>query len=168
MGGSGHQVRQTNGNAIHILLSLLEIEISQLHTVKYCSREGTPYDIIKIMDRDMDNSKTSADLVMFEYTGDGCYAPKDVTSVQFNEGLQNIGEEAFRNCTTSLKSITLPSTVTEIGKCAFYGCRNLREVTLNEGLEKIDDRAFIKCSSLESIISLGIGTLTFSKGTIRY
>ena len=40
--------------------------------------------------------------------------PKDITSVRFNEGLQKIGDEAFSNC-TSLESITLPSTLTEIG-----------------------------------------------------
>ena len=52
--------------------------------------------------------------MMFEYTGDGCSAPKDITSVRFKEGLQKIGEGAFYNC-HSLKSITLPSSVVEIG-----------------------------------------------------
>ena len=64
----------------------------------------------------------------FEYTGVGCSVPKDVISVQFKEGLQKIGDYAFYNC-TSLKSITLPSTLVEIGVDAFDGCRNLREVT---------------------------------------
>ena len=40
--------------------------------------------------------------------------PKDVISVRFKEGLQKIGDNAFHNC-SSLKSITIPSTVTEIG-----------------------------------------------------
>ena len=35
--------------------------------------------------------KLSADAdVMFEYTGDGCSVPKNVTSVLFKEGLQKI------------------------------------------------------------------------------
>ena len=43
----------------------------------------------------MDNKgETSADVV-FEYTGDGCSVPKDVTSVRFREGLQKIGNDAF-------------------------------------------------------------------------
>ena len=75
----------------------------------------------------MDNRQTSADDVVFEYTGDGCSVPKDVTSVRFNKGLQKIGEEAFYWC-ISLESITLPSTLTEIGAGAFGGCRNLRAV----------------------------------------
>ena len=99
----------------------------------------------------VDNRGTSADVdVMFEYTGDGCSVPKDVTSVRFQDGLQKIGVSAFQNC-TSLKSITIPSTVTEIGNDAFRDCSNLREVILNDGLQKIGDCAFSKCSSFNLI-----------------
>ena len=52
---------------------------------------------------------------------------------------------------SSLESIKLPSTVTEIGSFAFTGCSNLREVMFNDRLQKIGDRAFYNCSSLESI-----------------
>ena len=97
----------------------------------------------------MDNRETSTGVV-FEYTGVGCSVPKDITSVSFNEGLQKIGHGSFRNC-TSLESITVPSTVTEIGARAFEGCSNLREVTLNDGLQKIGDKAFYECPSLQSI-----------------
>ena len=100
---------------------------------------------------DLDNRDTSAADVVFEYTGDGCYAPKDITSVRFIEGLQKIGNSAFIDC-TSLESITLPSTVTEIGNYAFYDCMNLREVTFNEGLQEIGVNAFYVCKLLESIV----------------
>ena len=50
----------------------------------------------------------------------------------------------------SLESITLPSTLVEIGDCAFFGCSNLREVIFNEGLQKIGAAAFCG-TSLESI-----------------
>ena len=62
----------------------------------------------------MNNRKTSADVV-FEYTGDECSVPKDVYTVRFEEGLQKIGDGAFRKCSL-LESITLPSTLVEIGK----------------------------------------------------
>ena len=97
---------------------------------------------------------------MFEYTGDGCSVPKDVISVRFNDGLQKIGDDAFSKC-SSLKSITLPSTVTEIGINAFGDCRNLRVVIFNEGLQKIGNYAFDNCSSLERI------TLPFTVVDIR-
>ena len=95
------------------------------------------------------DSETSADVV-FEYTGDGCSVPKDVTSVLFKEGLQKIGYGAFMGC-TELESITIPSTVTEIDILAFHDCSNLEEVTLNEGLQKIGEAAFYKCTSLEDV-----------------
>ena len=79
--------------------------------------------------------ETSADVV-FVYTGGGCRVPKDVISVRCNEGLQKIGFRAFYDC-TSLRSIILSSTVTEICYAAFNSCSNLREVTLNNGLQKI-------------------------------
>ena len=88
--------------------------------------------------------------VVFEYTGDGCSVPNDITRVIFKEGLQKIGNYAFRDC-TSLKSITLPSTVVEIGQHAFRGCNNLGQVVLNDGLKKIGCAAFAYCHSLQSI-----------------
>ena len=70
--------------------------------------------------------------------------------VVFHEGLRKIGEKAFWNC-ASLSSITLPSTVTEIGDGAFYNCDDLKVVEFNEGLQKIGVGAFWYCTSLESI-----------------
>jgi len=83
---------------------------------------------------------------MFEYTGDGCLVPKDITSVRFNEGLRKIGHHAFRDC-TSLESITLP----QIGNNSFSGCYNLREVIFYGGLQKIARGMFYHCTSLKSI-----------------
>ena len=95
--------------------------------------------------------KLSADDdLVFEYTGAGCSVPKNVTSVLFNDGLQKIGVLAFYNC-TSLESINLPSTVTEIGTSAFRYCSDLHEVIFNNGLQTIGNSAFGNCKSLQSI-----------------
>ena len=69
-----------------------------------------------------------------------------------NDGLQKIGDWAFHNC-SSLESITMPSTLVEIGFNAFYGCIDLREVIFNDGLQKIGPSAFFNCSSMESATS---------------
>ena len=75
---------------------------------------------------------------------------RKLREVIFNDGLKKIGRRAFYEC-TSLSSIILPSTVTEIGYCAFNNCINLREVLLNEGLKRIGQSAFFGCRSLSSI-----------------
>ena len=68
----------------------------------------------------------------------------------FNEGLKKIGEGAFEDC-TSLQSIKLPSTVTEIGDVAFRTCRSLKDVVLNDCIQKIGHGSFCGCVLLERI-----------------
>ena len=110
---------------------------------------------------DMDNRETSADM-LFEYTGDGCSVPKDVTIVRVKEGLQKIGEEVFYNC-KSLKSVTLPSTITEIGDYAFADCIKLREVELNGIPQSLKSTAFYNCNALERFL---FPTISFRLGNI--
>lgn len=110
---------------------------------------------------------------VFVYTGKGQSVPNDVVSVQFhpsvtvvdayafsecrnlrevvlNEGLKKIEDRAFMRC-TSLETITLPSTLTEIGISVFYNCIGLREIVFNEGLHRIGYGAFHSCSLMQSI-----------------
>ena len=49
------------------------------------------------------------------------------------------------------KSFTFPSTIKQIGKCAFDDNQNLTEVVLNDGLTTINDQGFSVCSNLEKI-----------------
>ena len=77
----------------------------------------------------------------------GCSA---LQSVILNEGLVEIGNYAFQQC-TSLTSITIPNTVTSIGKGVFEGCSNLREVTLSESLTVLENSLFKDCTSLATV-----------------
>ena len=47
--------------------------------------------------------------------------------------------------------MTLPDTITEIGRNAFYHCDNLTTLNLPDGITTIGDNAFGKCSSLTSL-----------------
>ena len=91
--------------------------------------------------------------------------PEDVSYIQANafkdcKYLENvdfagsritcISGEAFYSC-KSLKSITLPESVTEIGQNAFAECDSLKNITLPEGLTTLGKEAFRHCDSLESI-----------------
>ena len=52
-----------------------------------------------------------------------------MSSVTLSEGLTEIGEKAFANC-TNLTTLVIPDTVTEIGKGAFYNCTSLESLTV--------------------------------------
>ena len=59
----------------------------------------------------------------------------------------------------SLQSITVPTSVKEIGEGAFFECKSMTSVVINEGTLIIGDQAFQKCAALESVqlpASLGI------------
>ena len=70
----------------------------------------------------------------------------ELEEIHLNEGLQRF--DGFNDC-ASLKSISIPSTVTEI-ICSFEDCTSLVEVQLCEGLETIDE-SFCGCTSLMQI-----------------
>lgn len=57
---------------------------------------------------------------------------------------------AFKN-KTGVKTVTLPSTLTEIGKDAFYKAFNLTSVTIPNSVTKIDESAFEGTSKLTGL-----------------
>lgn len=59
-------------------------------------------------------------------------------------------DSAFMDCET-VKTITLPDTVTVIGNQAFSFCENLTNITLPKELVHIGEKAFWYCENLESI-----------------
>lgn len=61
-----------------------------------------------------------------------------------------IGEYAFEKC-TSLQSITLPVTLTEIRHKAFCGCSNLSAIEIPDNVGYIASYAFNGCESLENL-----------------
>ena len=61
-----------------------------------------------------------------------------------------IPDNAFHGC-GNLTCVSLPSTVTEIGKMAFRYCRNLTNIDLPDHLASIGRNAFDSCESLTSI-----------------
>ena len=58
-----------------------------------------------------------------------------------------IGRDAFQD-RHSLKSVTIPDSVTRIEFSAFFRCGNLESVTLGEGIREIDALVFSHCDKL--------------------
>ena len=65
------------------------------------------------------------------------------------DGVKEIPQEAFKNCTI-LKQIAIPSSVTTIGNGAFENCSSLTSVTIPSSVTTIGDRAFYNCSRLKT------------------
>ena len=81
---------------------------------------------------------------MFE----GC---QELVHIDLHDGLKSIGDYAFQDC-NSLEGITLPNSVTKIGKGCFSHCDYLKAgVTLSDAITEIPEEAFAYCGYLHEI-----------------
>ena len=65
-------------------------------------------------------------------------------------GISTLLDYTFNGC-SSLADISLPASLTSIGKYAFNGCSSLSKITLPDTLTSIGEAAFQHCSSLQYI-----------------
>ena len=95
--------------------------------------------------------------------------------VTIPDGVTNIGNYTFRNC-TGLTSIKIPKNVTSIGKNAFDGCTDLKEVLLENGSTLTSESLGVDASIIKTYWNEGDltwtltadGTLTISgKGAMK-
>ena len=73
-----------------------------------------------------------------------------VRKMSIPSSVTQIGDYAFYKC-TDFSSLKLPSGVHWIGSYAFAGCKSLTSVTLPSGVIWIDSYSFYGCESLRSI-----------------
>ena len=73
-----------------------------------------------------------------------------LTSITIPDSVTSIGNQALEHC-TSLTSITIPDSVTSIGVCMFQECTSLTSVTIPDSVTSIGVFAFQECTSLTSI-----------------
>lgn len=83
-----------------------------------------------------------------------CVSPS-LTEIEIPEGVKKIGADSFNTRMdgeeSKIKKVSIPNTVIEIGRSAFYGCKELKEITIPDSVEIIEDFAFCMCKALESI-----------------
>ena len=72
-----------------------------------------------------------------------------LASVTIPTSVTNIGELAFSG--TALTNVTIPSNVTSIGNGAFSDCYELNSITIPSSVTSISDYAFWQCFSLSSL-----------------
>lgn len=73
-----------------------------------------------------------------------------LTTIIIPDSVTNIEDSAFSHC-RSLTSIEIPDSVTSIGKDAFSYCYSLTSVTIGNSVTSIGEGAFRDCSSLISV-----------------
>lgn len=77
-----------------------------------------------------------------------CFYAQRLASVTLPDTVTTIGRDAFASC-SQLAGIALPDGLTSIGDGAFANCSRLLDVSLPAGLTWIGPRAFWFCSSLK-------------------
>ena len=79
------------------------------------------------------------------------FANSGITSFTADDGLTKVDSNAFENC-TSLSTVDLPSTVSEIGSYAFYYCSNLKTVDLSKtAVSAMGTNVFTSCYQLSDV-----------------
>ena len=80
-----------------------------------------------------------------------CYpAGKKDKNYKILDGVKGIDDSAFKDC-ISLTSISIPSSVTDIGYDAFSDCTSLTSITIPDSVTSIGNYAFLGCTSLTAI-----------------
>ena len=95
-----------------------------------------------------------------------------LTSITIPNSVTNIRSWAFRGC-TNLTSITIPNSVTNIGNLAFEGCSGLTSITIPNSVTSIGESAFEGCKNLENVYCYAekvpsTNTDTFKDSYIEY
>ena len=109
----------------------------------------------------------------FEYDGDAVYTNdkkrlvycmSQATSFTIPEGVEIIGEMAFRG-KKALKNVIIANSVKEIEHDAFYDCDELDNVYVPAGVKVVRSYAFAECDKLKKITFAGtsekVGRHTF-------
>lgn len=107
-----------------------------------------------------------------KHIGQNAFYDSSLTTLELNEGLENIDEYAFLSCNLQgevvipnscqlnegifsgnvrLERVVLPSDLEHIPPCLFSGCFELREADIPESVKVIGKEAFNRCLNLREV-----------------
>ncbi len=105
------------------------------------SISGTFYGFSALQDVELPDTLT--------FIGELSFYGDPLTSINLPEGLIEIDDAAFKNC-SNLEDISFPESLNKIGDSAFQYCSKLKSINLHEGMT-IGGRAFNGCESLKEL-----------------
>ena len=108
------------------------------------------YNILSEKDSTCEVTYNGKDYYHDPYTVDSVVVPMYVKTDKGTYRVVRIGNYAFNDAT--IRSITLPYSLKEIGEWAFCSCLALPEVMIPEGTVTISDNAFYGCAGLQEVV----------------
>ena len=125
-------VNNIANNAFYDNQNLKSINVAQ-DNLNYSSINGVLFD------------KTADSLITYPMGRHGVYS--------IPNGTKYIKNEAFSGC-SKLTAVIFPSSITEIGSCAFQLCESLVSIDLPDGINEIKNSTFNMCTNL-SFVNFG-------------
>lgn len=75
---------------------------------------------------------------------------EDIREVVIEDGITNIGNDAFEQC-SNLTMVSIPGSVASIDQGAFFNCTSLESITIPEGVKYMEIAVFWGCSKLSTV-----------------
>lgn len=115
--------------------------------------ENLVFDVTEIGDEALKDCTLLQDITIpasVTKIGESAFQGSGLFSITLNEGLQQIGLNAFNGC-SSLQTVNVPSSVTELGAGAFSTCEALQTAIIQAQITRLLNQTFQHCSSLTSV-----------------
>ena len=97
-------------------------------------------------------------LKYIDYVPTDCFKNLDIKDFTIPGNVKRIEKSAF--ALSKIENITIPESITFIGRAAFYGCPLLKKIIIPGSVTSIDESVFEDCTYLEDIqLNEGIKTI---------
>lgn len=92
----------------------------------------------------------------------------DITQITINKGITSIGSNAFYDLDNIKNTLSMPYTITRIGKYAFANCDALISTSIGSGVTLIDDSAFRGCYKLNIVYTYNSNLTTIGNNAFCF
>ena len=138
---------------------LADNTVTALTIPETVENEGVTYSVTAIGDQAFRWAKvvTATLPASIDTLRHGAFNGSDLVSINLNEGLRYIGDNAL--ACKNLTAIDIPGSVEEIGGSAFFAASALSQVTMHDGLKKIGKSAFYNSGLTSVVIPATVDTI---------